>query len=115
VNTEGIWLVSYTGPNGSGAALIVLSKGTICGADFTGSLVDGVYKNSETGMLDIRAKWTAGSTGVAPVQTGRPVVQGRWFDITATLPPDLGGGAPFQLSTAVGPVEAAFRKIRDLP
>ena len=111
---NGIYTMYFTGLTGSGHAVFVLKDGVIVGADATGVVLDGTYKDAGEGNLDISVtlKVPAGTWLVTGATAGRdPLTQ----QITATLPENLGNGRSIGVQTPTGPVNVVFKRLRDIP
>lgn len=113
---EGFFRIAFTGNAGSGFGVVVLCGGTVAGADVAGTIYDGVYtENPATGELGVQVNVTA-PAGVTPVQTGVPLTESVTYPIDATLTSaDIANETPVLLRTPLGPVNAIFKKLRDLP
>lgn len=112
---EGFYTIAFTGAKGSGLGNLVLMRGAIAGADVAGSTYDGTYQhNSLTKTISITVTMNA-PPGVAPVQTGVPLTTPMSLKIDTNVPEDFANGRPILITTPLGPVNVAFRKVRDLP
>jgi hypothetical protein len=112
---DGFYAIYYTGVSGAGLGVLVVNNGIIVGADMVGGRYDGTYtQNKTTGNYDgkIRITIPPGGSLVTGVVVGAQPFQ---MDVTATLPPDLGGEKPVRIETPTGPVNVIFRKLRDYP
>lgn len=111
---DGIYAMYFTGAVGSGHGLIMLSAGTITGADAAGVLYDGSYSLNPdrtllTGSLTMQVPSgtslvTGASAGEAPLT----------FEVPLSLPANLGNGRPLPLKMATGTVNVIFKKLREL-
>ena len=111
---NGIYAVYFTGVAGSGHAVFIMKDGVIAGADAVGVVLDGTYKNVGGGNLDfsVTLKVPAGASLVTGVTAGREPLSQR---MTAVLPENLGNGSPVGVETPTGPVNAVFKRLRDIP
>ena len=104
----------FTGVSGAGEAVFVMKDGVIVGSDTAGGVLDGTYKDTGDGNLDIsvKLKVPAGTWLVTGTTAGRePLTQ----EITATLPANLGNGRSLGIQTPTGPVNVVFKRLRDIP
>lgn len=112
---EGFYNMAFTGAKGSGFGNLVLSHGTIAGSDAAGASYEGTYQHDRaTSSVLVKLVMNA-PAGVSPVQTGIPLAAPASFPIEATIPEDFGGGKPVLIRTLLGPVNVAFKKVKDLP
>lgn len=113
---EGIIRVAYTGATGSGLGILVFHKGSVVGADTGGGTYDGSYtENADTGALDLVITLSM-PAGIVPVMTGIPLASPISVPIRISLPQgEIGGEKPTLVQTALGPVNALFKKVRDFP
>ena len=111
---DGIYVTYFTGVAGSGHALFMMKDGEIVGADAVGGVLDGTYKFLNSGRVDISAtiKVPAGTSLV----TGTLVEKEPFFQhITAVVSENFANGIPIPLQTSTGPVNAIFKRLRELP
>ena len=104
----------YTGAANSGHAIFVMSKGVISGADATGGILDGIYEDTGDGHIDVSVTLTSlpGTSLATGATVGRePLLQ----EISARLPENLGNGRSIGVQTPTGPVNVAFKRLRDIP
>ncbi|MGV3576622.1 MAG: hypothetical protein ACO1O4_15975 [Devosia sp.] len=109
---EGFYAVYYTGQTGFGHAVLVMREGKIVGADVTGGVYDGTYtieaNNSVT--VDIVLTVPPGTTLV----TGQTLTTQHSQNIKANVVETFANGQTVPLQTPMGPVNAIFKKLRDL-
>jgi uncharacterized membrane-anchored protein YitT (DUF2179 family) len=109
---EGFYAVFYTGVAGFGHAVLVMKDGIVTGADVVGGIYDGKYAVSGTEGLSIEVTLTvpAGATLVTGQTLPAPYSQ----TIKAELPSHFANGQPVPVQTPLGPVNAIFKKLRNL-
>lgn len=109
---EGFYAVYYTGVAGFGHAVLILKDDIVSGADATGGVYDGTYASVDGGGVSIEVVLTvpAGTTLV----TGQTLAAAYSQTIKANLPAEFGAGQPVPVQTPLGPVNAIFKKIRNL-
>ena len=111
---DGIYVVYFTGMASTGYAVFVAKNGVITGADAMGGTLDGTYEDVGDNSLNISATLTV--PPCTPLVTG--MTAGQYpleQQLTAKLPVNLGGGGPVGVSIPTGPVNAVFRRLRDIP
>lgn len=110
---DGFYAVYYTGQTGFGHAVLVLREGKIVGADVTGGVYDGTYtlEQNHTVTVDIVLTVPAGTTLV----TGQTLTAPHSQNIKANIVEAFANGQTVPLNTPMGPVNAIFKKLRDLP
>ena len=91
VNMSGIYTVYYTGIAGSGYAVFIMKEGVIAGAEATGGVLDGVYKQVDDGKIEFSL--TLSAPVGAMLVTG-PTVENNSFSqhISAVLPENFSNG-----------------------
>lgn len=116
MNPNGIWAAHYAGIAGTGAITFILRDGIVAGIDVSSGLATGTFRQDpRTRRLRFNLKYGPTQPGFWAVQTGQPMQVGQHFEIDSELPEDLGGGAPVTVNTSLGPVQASFRKVAELP
>jgi uncharacterized membrane-anchored protein YitT (DUF2179 family) len=110
---NGFYAVYYTGVSGFGNAVLVITGGIVVGADVVGGVYDGSFSQDQDGKFSASISLTvpAGTTLVTGQILPNPFTQ----TITAILPPDFANGQSLPIQTTMGPVNAIFKKLRDLP
>lgn len=115
---ESIWRIGYQGTGGTGVGVVVMDKGVIAGADIAGGRWDGSYSpGGDPGMLDVRLTVQFSGHGAVSTVTGRTGAREGAFSETYdfSIPKDLGRNIAQTLRTPLGPIQAVFTKLRDLP
>ncbi|MEM6669768.1 MAG: hypothetical protein AAF661_11165 [Pseudomonadota bacterium] len=110
---NGIYAMFFTGASGMGNAVFVMKAGVIAGADVVGGILDGSYRTNEQGGYDVAVtmKFPAGTMLVTGATAGQsPMTQ----EIKTKLPGDFSNGQPLMVDTPTGPVNVAFRRLRDM-
>ncbi len=115
MTTEGFYAIEYAGVAGTGMGELVLDTGLVIGSDFVGGKYDGRYTyNPRLDAYDVELTVTV-PPGAWLVQ-GVPARSDEYtFEIRTTLPRDFAGQKFVQVATPFGPVNVAFRKLRDFP
>lgn len=109
---EGFYAMYYTGVSGVGNAVMIVDNGLVVGADVAGGLYNGSYWIDENGFLDFDIVMT--------VSAGSILVTGQTFPgpieltIKSKLAPSFSNGQPVQIETSLGPINAIFKKIREV-
>lgn len=110
---EGFYAVYYTGVAGLGHAVLVINEKIVTGADVAGGVYNGSYSITEKGEFNVEINFTipAGTTLV----TGQTLPEEFTQTITTKLNSNFANGQPVPVNTQLGPVNAVFKKLRDLP
>lgn len=112
---DGFYSIAFTGGAGSGVGVLTLHRGIVAGADAGGANYDGRYVERASGSgIEIEVVMRA-PAGLIPVQTGIPLTADVELPIAAVLPNDFASARAVRLDTPLGPVNVAFKKIRDYP
>lgn len=111
---DGIYAMYFIGKAGTGHGVFVIQNGVLAGADAVGGVLDGTYRHTDTGTLDVSITMTVPPgtwlvTGAVADRT--PLTQ----EIRATIPVDLGNGQPIGFTLPTGPVNVIFKRLRDIP
>ncbi|MDE0147329.1 MAG: hypothetical protein OXM58_03070 [Rhodospirillaceae bacterium] len=110
---NGIYAMFYTGISGIGNAVFIMVDGKISGADVSGGILDGEYTAIKNNRVTFQARLTTpvGATLVTgQTVADKPITQ----EVSATLSANFANGSPVQIQMPMGPVNVAFRKLRDL-
>lgn len=109
-----LYLAYFTGTAGMSMALFYIGKGIIAGGDAGGMHYDGSYQTTHDGCL-------VGSIDFV-ISPGQQVITGTAAGIEAArfttpikLPSDFDNGQTIRLDTVVGPINARFEKLKELP
>lgn len=109
--SDGIYSITFRGLSDWGIGLLLLSGGTITGADAGGVLYDGHYQLSGSN-IDLNVTLTV-PPGVTLVQGTKPQPTPYTVPITASFPlSQLQSSQAQFLNTPLGPVNVIFRKLR---
>ena len=112
---DGIYLGFFTGALGSSFGVFLFKDGVIAGANAGGAVYDGHYENTEGGAFVVGevvlqagenlALITGLTTGASPLKLSIPI----------KLPVTFSEEDVHRIEPPAGPVNARFKKVRDLP
>jgi hypothetical protein len=111
---DGIYAAYMSGKTGVSVLLLAISKGVMVGVDVGGLKYDGTVKETAEGY-DCSAVYTIppGTPLITgPLQTNEPVKVPYQFKLPRNF---LDASTTVRLETPLGPVNARFEKLRDLP
>lgn len=112
---DGFYALYFTGTAGSGLAMIALMRGIVAGVDVGGVTYDGKYTVDESrGIIEGQLTLTA-PPGTPLVTRTHPESTPATYHIPFSIPVNLEGHHIVRLETPTGPINARFKKIRDLP
>jgi hypothetical protein len=110
---EGMYGVVFHGKAGTGAGMLVMSRGRVFGSD-GGVSYDGAYKPTEgrAGYADVQLHLSV-PPGVPLVQGVPPQPVAYGFDLNCSIA--ARGTTELNVQTPFGPVQATVRFLRDVP
>ena len=109
---HGMYMMYYTGKASCGHALFCMKNGLIAGADAVGGLLDGTYKESDDGNIEISV--TLKSIPGTGLVTGKMVERDDLLQkITAKLPSYFWSGNAIGIQTPTGPINVIFKRLRE--
>ena len=111
---NGIYVTYYTGVSGTGHALFAMKDGVIVGADAVGGMLDGTYKHIDNSRIELSIN-LASLPGTTLV-TGKVVENSSFVqEISGKIPENFANGNSIPIQTSTGPINAIFKRLRDLP
>lgn len=110
---EGMYSISFRGPEGFGTGILVLRGGRVFGSDGVVSY-DGHYEPNptKTDHLDVSLRLTV-PAGVGLVLKRGPQPAGYWFDLHASFPAH--DNSTFKMDTPFGAVQVTVSYLRSIP
>ncbi|SRR5713226_4193983 len=110
---DGIYSITFRGAIDWGMGMLLLRSGRIVGADVSGVLYDGIFRNHQ-GMISVNVEMTV-PPGATLVQGGPARPQPYKVPFAATLPERaLRDGTPVLIQMPPGPVNVIFKFLRAL-
>src|SRR6266404_3869456 len=110
---DGIYSITFRGATDWGFGMLLLRSGRIVGADVSGVLYDGTYRD-EQGKMAVKVVITV-PPGATLVQGGPPRPQPYTVEFAAMLPERaLEEGTPVLIQMPPGPVNVIFKFLRAL-
>jgi hypothetical protein len=112
VSVDGIYSAYLTGIAGSGIAMITLKNGVLVGADVSGILFDGQYRNVSDGYRGFITVSVPGGGQLIQGVTAPP--QGLNYEVPIHFPPDFLERPFITITTPYGAVNCRLVKLRSL-
>lgn len=111
---NGIYVIYYTGVAGVGQAMFTLMNGVVTGSDENGGTLDGTLMPDENGMLEMDINLGVLPDGVLVTGFMNDSDEMVTHHIGASLPKDFANEQPIMIKTPTGPVNAIFRRLREI-
>ncbi|HZV21678.1 MAG TPA: hypothetical protein VE986_09050 [Hyphomicrobiales bacterium] len=108
-----IYVAYFTGVAGVSVGMFLIGDGLIVGADVGGLKYDGTVEADSNGTLRGVVRFIL-SPGQRLI-TGAIAESTEDFAVNVELPPHFASGAPVQIDTPAGPINARFEFIRSIP
>lgn len=109
---DGIYTAYFTGAAGNGLAMFVFRKGSIAGADTAGLTFSGEYQVSN-GWIEGNVDFTM-PTGTASITGAVASEQDLSVSVPIRLPEILNPEETYRIETPIGPINARFKKTKEL-
>lgn len=111
---HGLYAAYFAGLNGNSLGLFYIGNDVIAGVDVGGSHFDGRLTPSEDGGLEGLLEFEPGGdqkliTGVAVDAIPKKI------PVKIKLPSNFATGVVIRIETPIGPLNARFEKLKDLP
>ena len=104
----------FTGVAGQSIGLFYIGDGLLIGVDVATMQYDGAYTTKPDGSLEGAVQYVL-PAGVSLI-TGAPAgVAPTRITTNLTLPADFADGRVITIETPLGPVNAKFEKLKDIP
>jgi hypothetical protein len=111
---KALYVAYFTGIAGQSIGLFYIGDGLLVGVDVATMQYNGSYKTKRDGTLEGVVEYVL-PAGVSLI-TGAPAgVAPTKVSTKLTLPADFADGRVITIETPLGPVNAKFEKIRDIP
>jgi hypothetical protein len=112
-SVDGFYTAFVTGKGGNGFAMFLIRRGIITGADFLGTIYDGIITSHESGMykVTITSRLPPNITNIQGQTTGP---EGDVVDLSFSLPSNFLSEPFIRINSTNGPANARFVKIRGL-
>lgn len=113
VSIDGFYTAFVTGREGNGFAMFLIRSGIVTGADFLGTIYDGIITSQDHDMhkITITSRLPPNITNIQGQKTGP---DGDVVELSFTLPLNFLEEPFIRVNSKNGPANAKFVKIRDL-
>jgi hypothetical protein len=111
---KALYVAYFTGVAGQSIGLFCIGDGLLIGIDVAAMQYDGAYTTKDDGSLEGAVQYVL-PAGVSLI-TGAPAgVAPTRIKTNLNFPADFADGRVITIDTPLGPVNARFEKIRDIP
>jgi hypothetical protein len=111
---KALYVAYFTGVAGQSIGLFYIGDGMLVGIDVATMQYNGSYQIRPDGGLEGLVEYVLPAG--APLITGTPVgAAPTSVSVKLALPADFADGRVITIETPLGPVNAKFEKVRDLP
>jgi hypothetical protein len=109
-----LYVAYFTGIAGQSIGLFYIGDGMLVGIDVATMQYNGSYMTKPDGSLEGVVEYVLPAG--ASLITGAPAgVAPTTVSVKLTLPADFAGGRVIKIDTPLGPVNARFEKVKDIP
>jgi hypothetical protein len=110
---KSLYIAYVSGAVGSTVVLYYIGNGIIAGVDVSGMKYDGAYRIEDDGSYEGNLIYTI-PRGVLLI-TGQLTTEEQKIELPFILPKKFWDGQVVRIDSPVGPVNAKFEKLKDLP
>lgn len=110
---KALYVAYFTGVAGQSIGLFYIGDGMLVGVDVATMQYDGSYQTKPDGSLEGAVEYVLPAG--ASLITGAPASVATRVSVKLTLPADFSDGRVITIETPLGPVNAKFEKVKDLP
>ncbi|TYO65763.1 hypothetical protein FXV83_15215 [Bradyrhizobium hipponense] len=111
---KALYVAYFTGVAGQSIGLFYIGDGMLVGVDVATMQYDGSYQANRDGSLEGVVEYVLPAG--APLITGAPAgVAPTRVSVELKLPADFADGRVITIETPLGPVNAKFEKVKDIP
>jgi hypothetical protein len=111
---KALYAAYFTGVAGQSIGLFYIGDGLLIGVDLATMQYDGAYTTKADGSLEGAVQYVLPAG--APSITGAPAgVTPTRITTNLNLPADFADGRVITIETPIGPVNAKFEKLKDIP
>jgi hypothetical protein len=111
---KALYVAYFTGVAGQSIGLFYIGDGMLVGVDVATMQYDGSYQTKRDGSLEGVVEYVL-PAGVALITGAPAAVAPTRVSVKLTLPADFADGRVITIETPLGPVNAKFEKVRDIP
>ena len=111
---KALYVAYFTGVAGQSIGLFYIGDGMLVGVDVATMHYDGSYQTNPDGSLEGVVEYVlpAGASLITGAPTGAAPTRAS---VKLTLPADFADGRVITIETPLGPVNAKFEKVKDVP
>jgi hypothetical protein len=112
--SKAIYIAYLTGIAGQSIGLFYIGDGILAGVDVATMQYNGSYTTNSDGNLEGVVEYVlpAGASLITGAPAGTAPVR---ISVKLTLPSDFANGDTITIETPLGPVNAKFEKLKDIP
>ena len=111
---KALYVAYFTGVAGQSIGLLYIGDGMLVGVDVATMQYEGCYQTKRDGSLEGVVEYVL-PAGAALI-TGAPAgIAPTRVSVQLTLPADFADGRVITIETPLGPVNAKFEKVKDIP
>lgn len=111
---KAIYVAYFTGAAGQSIGLFYIGDGVLAGVDAATMKYDGAYTTNPDGSMEGAVEYVL--PGGTPLITGAPVsLTATRMTVKLALPAGFDDGRVITIETPLGPVNAKFEKLKDIP
>jgi hypothetical protein len=110
---KALYVTYFTGVAGQSIGLFYIGDGLLVGVDVATMQYDGAYKTERDGSMEGAVEFVL-PPGVALI-TGAPAEAPTRVSVRLYLPAGFDDGRTVAIETPLGPVNARFEKLKDIP
>lgn len=109
-----IYVAYLTGVAGQSVGLFYIGDGLIAGVDVATMQYNGTYRTNDDGSLDGNVEYVL-PPNVSLITGSPPGVAPAKVSLKLILPKGFYDGRTIKIETPLGPVNARFEKLKDIP
>ena len=112
--SRALYAAYLTGTAGQTIALLYIGDGILAGVDVGTMKYEGAYTKNLDGSLDGAIEYTV-PAGSPLITGGTPATSPTRISLPIKLPAGFDDGRVITINTPLGPVNARFEKVKDIP
>ena len=112
--TKALYIAYLTGVAGQSIGLFYIGDGVLAGVDVATMQYGGAYKTNDDGSLEGDVEYVL-PPNVSLITGSPPGLAPTKISLKLTLPNGFHDGRTIKIDTPLGPVNARFEKLKDIP